>query len=114
MLSVFPDILFLSPFAMLFMRLAAATVFGYAAWQHIPQASMLARVVAVLEIVCAALLLVGLYTQPAALLGIAMFFLYTFIPSLRTVPTSTNLLLLVLCASLLLSGAGALAFDLPL
>ena len=112
MLSVFPDILFLSPFAMLFMRLAAATVFGYAAWQHIPQASMLARVVA--EVVCAALLLVGLYTQPAALLGIAMFFLYTFIPSLRTVPTSTNLLLLVLCASLLLSGAGALAFDLPL
>ena len=113
MLSVFPDILFLSPFAMLLMRFAAATVFGYAAWQHIPQASMLARIVAVLEIVCAALLLVGLYTQPAALLGIAIFLLHMFIPSLRTVPTSTELLLFVLCLSLLLTGAGKLAFDLP-
>src|SRR3989344_5700059 len=103
MLSVFPDILFLSPFAMLLMRLAASAVFGYAAWQHIPQASMLARSVAVLEIVCAALLLVGLYTQPAALLGIAISFLYMFIPSLRSAPTSTGLLLLVLCASLLLT-----------
>ena len=114
MLSVFPEILFLSPLAALFIRIAAASVFGYAAWKHLPQTTIIARGLAIVEIVFALLLFAGLYTQPAALLGIVLSFINMYIPSLRVVPTSTMLLLFVLCASLLLTGAGAFAFDLPL
>ena len=114
MLSIFPEILFLSPFAALFLRVAAGAVFGYAASRHIAQGDLLSRGVGGIEIICAVLLFAGLYTQPAAILGIALFLVHASIPRLRVVPVSAGFLLLTICISLLLTGPGAFAFDLPL
>ncbi len=114
MLSLFPEILFLAPFSAFLIRLSVAVLFGYAASKHFAEPDMTMRALAAIEGVCAAMLFLGLYAQGAALLGILLFFVHAFNPRFRTFPTSTGALLLVLCISLLVTGAGPLAFDLPL
>jgi hypothetical protein len=114
MLSLLPELLFLSPFAALLIRVTAAIVFGYAAWKHFSTPGNAVRSVALVEGICAALLFVGAYTQAAALFGVVILAIHGLKSSLRTLPTSTALLLLILCLSLLVLGAGPFAFDLPL
>ena len=114
MLSLFPEILFLAPFSALLIRVATAAIFGYAASKHLTEPDMTLRALGTTEGVCALLLFLGLYAQAAALLGIALFFIHAFLPRARVLPTSSGLLLLVLCISLLVTGPGPLAFDLPL
>jgi len=70
------------------------------------------------EIVVALLLIVGLFTQIAALLGIVialkmLWFGETY-PRFIHHEKATYLLLLVILLSLLVTGAGAFAIDLPL
>jgi uncharacterized membrane protein YphA (DoxX/SURF4 family) len=73
---------------------------------------------AIVEFAVAALLIVGLFTQAAALIGAiaalkdivwrkryAAFFLLTY---------AASVLLLAICIALAVSGPGAFAFDLPL
>ena len=114
MLPLFPEILFLAPFSALLIRVAASAVFGYAASKHLRDQGMTMRAVGAAEGVCALMLFLGLYAQAGALLGIALFLVHALQPQFRTLPASTGWLLLVLCVSLLLTGAGPLAFDLPL
>ncbi len=123
MLNFFPELLFLAPFSAFFIRLAASFVFGYLSLQHF-KGTGTARIVGAIEGVCAVLFLLGLYTQLAAILG----FIVAGVHILRkeyTLPLSTLLLLLILCLSLLVTGAGPftvtigslvfpLSFDLPL
>lgn len=114
MLSVFPEILFLSPLAAFLIRLALATLFAHTAWNHVQRPDAASRALAIVEIGVAVALALGAWTQPAALLGGLIVVVWLMQPLLRTVATSTILLALVMCLSLILTGAGAFALDLPL
>jgi len=114
MLSLFPEILFLAPFSALLLRLALAFVFAYAAWTHVSRGEMLVRALGVAEIAVAVALFTGSWTQAGALAGIVVAALWLFSPSWSTYARGTVLLSLAICVSLLVTGAGAFAFDMPL
>ena len=131
-LSLFPQILWLAPFSATLLRLAAAFVFFSIAWTHIEKREELSQInflivgrgawiptiAVIIEFGIAVTLLVGIYTQAAAILGTLgalKFFIWkrrygAMIPLSRT----ASLLLLIICFSLLFTGPGAFAFDLPL
>ncbi len=114
MLSLFPDILFLAPVSAFIIRIALAVAMGYAAWKHFAAPENGLRASAVLEAAVAAALVAGIWTQAAALAGFVVASLAVIFPRLKTLPLSTTLLSLVMFLSLLVTGAGAFAFDLPL
>ena len=114
MLSLFPQILFLAPFSATLIRLTLAVLLVYAAWRHIGRNDAVARTLGVLEFAAGLALFVGAWTQGVALaafLGILGGYVF---PRMRIYPMSTMLLGLVLCLSLVVTGAGIFAFDLPL
>ena len=133
MLSLFPQILFLAPAGTALLRISAALTFiywGYFYWTHLAEVSeerlpivgmvptWLVSIGALLCAATGALLLVGLWTQAAALVG-ALGALKSAILGKRysevfPFPRSASLLLFAICLSLVVSGAGAFAFDLPL
>ncbi len=114
MLSVFPEILFLSPLAPFLIRLALGGFFIHAAWTHMKDTGILPRTFSVIEGAIAVLLLAGAWTQPAALGAFFVIVIHMLMPKLRTISFGTLLLALVMCLTLLVTGAGAFAFDLPL
>ena len=114
MLSLFPELLFLSPFAAFLIRLSLTAVFAYSAWTRIPHAQMLLKVFGVIDGVIAVALLVGFYTQLAALLGALCTVAWLVKSDWNPLPTSTATLALIMCLCLLILGAGPFAFDLPL
>jgi len=131
-LSVLPQLFFLSPLATTLLRIAAAVVFAkyaYFAYSHRKELSAVPVMIvgsgmwipmisSIFATVVAACLFLGLYTQLAAIGGAvaALKMLiwhrryHMFVPFSRT----TCGLLLVICLSLIITGAGAFAFDLPL
>ena len=137
MLNIFPDLLTYSFFAPTLLRVAAAGVMFALAYKYYRTRGALAHArfpvigvagawvvwwIIALTGALGAALLVGYYTQIAALVGLAGGLKYTvyrkFYPDLVSVrfPLSQGTLVLfcVICLSLLLTGAGALALDLPL
>ncbi len=114
MLSIFPDILFLAPLAPFVIRIALAVLFVSVGWSRVYQNDLVLRSFALVEIAVAAALALGAWTQPAALAGALVVLAWIVRPTLRPTPVSTALLALVMCLSLLVTGAGAFAFDLPL
>ncbi len=132
MLNTFPHLLVLGFFASTLLRVAVACLFFYAsysAYKHrdtaahlrfpiIGEASWVGKFTMLMYAAIGLMLLLGAYTQIAALLaGLTsikgLLFCKRFGP-LFPYPRSTYLLILVICLSLLVSGAGAIAFDLPL
>lgn len=117
MLSLFPELLFLSPFAALLIRIAAAIVFGQMGYTHIRNDERVwVKALGIFEIVVAILLAVGFLTQLAALAGMIVLSIVFYIgwvsrPAIRE---PAWWLMFVMCFSLLILGAGPLAFDLPL
>jgi hypothetical protein len=114
MLSVFPEILFLSPLAATLIRAALALLFAYTAWYHIERSDIASRVLGVVELIAAGLLLAGAWAQPAALVGAVIVAIWYFQPSSRVVAVSSIGLAFIMCLAVLFTGPGALAFDLPL
>ncbi|OGG58560.1 hypothetical protein A2765_02435 [Candidatus Kaiserbacteria bacterium RIFCSPHIGHO2_01_FULL_56_24] len=114
MLSLFPELLFLAPFSAFVIRISVSIVLAHAAYKHLPVSSAATRTLGVIEGLCALLLFIGAYTQAAALVGLCIFLIHIFMPSLRPLPRSTIILALILCLSLIVTGAGPFAFDLPL
>jgi hypothetical protein len=132
MLNPFPDLLTFSFFAPTILRLATAGAFAYGAyflWVHrmriaerrfplVGHAPWLGASLAVAHALLAVMLGAGYYTQIAALLGglgtVKALFLIRRYPELFPLSRGTYVLLLIMLLSLLLTGAGALAFDLPL
>ncbi|MEK7132999.1 MAG: hypothetical protein AAB830_03005 [Patescibacteria group bacterium] len=114
MLSVFPDILFLAPFSAFLIRIALALVFIFAGWKHFSREKNPARALAAFEIIAAISLASGAWTQVGALLGIIIASLWLTFPHTRAVSKIATLLALVMCVSLLVTGGGVFAFDLPL
>ena len=132
MLNPFPGLLDFVFFAPTLLRIAAAACFffiAYAQWIRrdelahtvyplIGKAPWLAPASVVAHALIGLMLLAGWYTQFAALIGLAASFkailfaktLPRFVPLCR----GEYILLMVILASLMLSGAGALAYDLPL
>ncbi|MFA7309892.1 MAG: hypothetical protein WC050_03205 [Candidatus Paceibacterota bacterium] len=114
MLSLFPQILFLAPFSALLIRIALAVLFAAAAWRHASHDAALTRSWGVVEAIIAAALFVGAWTQAFALLGGVLILVGMYFPRVHIHNRTVASLALVLCLSLLVTGAGALAFDLPL
>lgn len=114
MLSVFPELFFLAPFSALVIRVALGSVFMYCALRHIGNPDNTSRALGAAEGIIAALLIAGAWTQPVAILGVLAIGTWFWLPKLRTVALGTALLSLVLALTLLITGAGPLAFDLPL
>ena len=91
MLSLLPQVLFLTPLAIAVIRITLGILFLYAAWRQFPEKDVLTRILAALIV-----LLVWLFSPK------------------RIYPVSTLLLALVMALSLVVTGPGAFAFDLPL
>ncbi len=132
MLNPFPDLLTYGFFAPTLLRFVAAVVFvwiAYYQWRHrdelaklrfplIGSGAWIVWVTIILEVITAAGLLFGYQAQYVAILG-ALFGLKYFVwgPHYQSIfPLSrvASAMLFVICLSLLLSGAGAWAFDLRL
>ncbi len=136
MLNPFPTLLYLTFFAPTLLRIAAAVVFFYLAYHTLRRKDAIAAArfplgltgswivwLAVLaELLIAVCLFAGLYTQWAAILaalGALKALAYRRLwpeLSLLVFPISsgTSFLLLVISLSLIITGAGAFAFDIPL
>ena len=131
LLSLFPQVLFLAPLATTMLRVAAGIVFLLLAWTHWQKREEMAAekifllggvwvptVAFIAESVIGACLVLGIYTQVIALLG-ALGALKCFVWKRRfgqflPLSRTASALLFVICLSLVATGAGAFAFDLPL
>ena len=84
----------------------------------IPNPKYVLKAFSYLQMIAGFFVFIGLYTQIAALVLILLTFIETFIEykesSLLRRDLGFYLMMFVMSASLLLSGAGAFAFDLPL
>lgn len=114
MLTLFPQLLFLAPMAAFAIRVALVVLIVLAAWKHVGSRDITLKTLGVFEIAIALGLLVGAWTQAAALFGALLITLSLAFPKLRIYPLSTTILALVMIATLVVTGPGAFAFDLPL
>lgn len=132
MLNPFPDLLSYSFFAPTLVRMAAALIFFHLAYYHSQNKDSLATVsfpvvgagawipllIACAETIVGAGLFFGYVTQISAAVGAAIALKYfvwnTKFPQFFVLSRAATLLLFAMCVSLALSGAGAVAFDLPL
>ena len=127
MLAVFPALLDYSEVAISLLRITAGSFFflfgirlTHVAWQ-VQGKGMWVRVVGLMyglaKLTAGLLLTFGLYTQIGALLG-ATLSLLTFSQSISTASNRSGqqvqLLLFVICVSIIFLGPGIIAFDLPL
>ena len=112
--SVFPSILFLAPFSAFFIRIALALVLLYALKKHWSVTDIKFRLLAAAELAVAVSVALGAWTQTGALVGGALAIFWLARPAMRPVSFIATLLTIVLCISLILTGAGPFAFDLPL
>ena len=134
MLSVFPDLLAFGLVAPLLLRLSLGVLFLEFGWKKLAgdrekktaffetlglrPGAYYAVGFGTLEVVCGLMLIVGLYTQVAALIALAIsgsaYALKKKYPEHFKNDRYFFFLLVVISFSLLFSGAGFLAFDLPL
>ena len=132
MLSLFPEILFLTPFGPSILRIAAGIIFLLIAYTHFKRRDELSKenfvvigsgiwipvLTALVELTVGAGLVLGAYTQAAAIAGVLLslkhFVWRNRYPRFFSLSRVTSALLCAICLSLILTGAGALAFDLPL
>jgi len=127
MLSIFPSLLTYGLLAPLILRVVLGLVFIHTGYHKLASKSVdgtnkppraLVQSVALIQIITGLALFVGLYTQIAALVVILLTIWFLIIklqgknPS--GYPVHIILIILAIAFSLLFSGAGFLAFDLPL
>lgn len=134
MLSVFPSLLTYDQLAPFILRVVVGVIFlelGYlklgkekSAWNmffqtiHFRPSYLFVTLLALIEIVSGAFLVVGYLTQVAALVMAIILFAEAYVELRDGALLKRDIvfytLLLAICISLLLTGAGAFAFDLPL
>ena len=134
MLSVFPNLFLYSPLAPFILRVAVGLILlelGYlklskerSTWNlffqtiHFKPSHFYVALLAAVEIVFGSFLIVGYLTQIAALVMAIILFAEAYVElrdgSLLKRDIVFYTLLLVICVSLVLTGAGKFAFDLPL
>ena len=108
------QLFFLLPLTWALLRVSVAVVFALAAWKHFTDTETREKAVSVLEGVIAIGLFVGFYAQYAAIAGALVACAWAFSMTLRPMPKSTVVLVLIMCVTLIITGAGPFAFDLPL
>lgn len=119
-LSLFPSLLTWQLVSPLLIRLVLAAVLIHWAYKEIrnPVATVHAKGLCIIEGAAGVLLLAGLYTQGAALVATIDLFLRLIGRVTRkaflTDGVNYYLILLIMAVSLLFTGPGFLAFDLPL
>jgi len=134
MLNPFPDLLTYSLLAPFILRVVAGLIFidlGILLFKNekerwlislsslkIPNPKLAIKILGSIEIMAGVMLILGFYTQIAALVLTLLTFTEVFIEYKQPEILKRNLvfylMLLAIVFSLLLSGAGAFAFDLPL
>lgn len=132
MLNTFPSLLTYSFFAPTLLRVTVALTFAYIAYVQYKRREEIAKmrvpmvgkiggliwVALVIEALMALALLVGYCTQIAALLGLLLsikHYVYAKkYPLVIPLGRADYIFIFVICLSILLTGAGAFAFDLPL
>lgn len=129
-LNIFP-ILYLSLLAHALLRITLGLILGHLGYRHlhthkdlkttfaaIPQVSALLWVLISLELLAAVMLILGAFTQIAALITLTLSLLFLASTRIDTHPTIPqplfSLLVLAVSLSLLITGAGAFALDLPI
>ncbi len=132
MLSLFPGLLYLAPLATALIRIAAGLTLLHLSYEfirtrehiahtkvmgiHVPQ--WLTLFGALVIFIAGVLLAIGLYTQAIAIVGMLVGLKHAVFarryPGIMPISAGMGLLLFIICLSLLFSGAGAFAFDLPL
>lgn len=133
MLSLFPQILFLAPLGTTLLRIVAGVYVLYIAYRvaadteeyqkerfpivgHAP--SWLLWLGAIITFAIGLLLVIGLYTQAAAILAgltaLKIAIVDRWYGRIMPLSTAAAILLFFVCLSLLVSGPGIYAFDLPL
>jgi uncharacterized membrane protein YphA (DoxX/SURF4 family) len=118
MLSLFPDLLTYSFYGITLLRVATGLVLLAHAWEHFNHSPTLSsRLLALVEAVIAGLLIIGLFTQAAALL-LTLLIIGTLAINYRhkdkKISWSFYFLLAVIGLSLATMGPGAWAIDWPL
>jgi len=132
MLSLFPQLLFLAPTGTSLLRIAAGLTYLFLAYWHgkkirelsdvkfivVGKGTWIIYVAILFEGITGALLFTGYLTQAAAIAG-ALMALKSLIwskryPQFFPLNRAASALLLAICLSLIVSGAGSFAFDLPL
>jgi uncharacterized membrane protein YphA (DoxX/SURF4 family) len=131
MFSFFPQLLFLTPLAIAILRVTAGLYLiyiGYFLWSERDVLSKesfpiigrmpiwLSAIAAIVQTILGILLIVGAWTQLAALLGLivalkCVLFARTY-KKIMPLDRSASVLLLIILLSLVIMGAGAFAFDL--
>ena len=112
MLSLFPYALSFGLFAPTLLRITLTAVLAYAAWKDLDTKDTRTRFLGIAETLAATLIFVGLWTQAAALLAALISGIWFFSPA-KTYSVSTILMTFAISISLIVMGAGRLAFDLP-
>ena len=115
-LSLFPQILFLGPlFAPLLFRLLIGGFIIFRGWQRHNKTYKWACFVYALP---GLMLILGLYTQALAIVGVLVLGLDYYVDKKTTQPSLDTILLFAFCViiliSLIFTGPGLFAFDLPI
>jgi uncharacterized membrane protein YphA (DoxX/SURF4 family) len=131
LLNPFPALLDYRIFAPVLLRVAAGAVFIYLAYVHyqhreqvssmnfpvIGRASWVGWFAVIVEAVIGIALAFGYYTQIASIVGVIAALKHVIwrnkYPSFFVLPRTTSLLLIAILLSLLVTGAGLFAFDIP-
>lgn len=114
MLSLLPEVLFLGAFAATLIRVSLAIMFAYNAWINVSKGDVAVRAFAIIEIATASALFIGAWTQAFALAAVLIGVIALVLPQFRVWPRSTVALMIIMALTLVVTGAGAFAFDLPL
>lgn len=118
-LTPFPDLLYLEIIAPFLLRIVAGTFFLYLMLRHFQmrRETRGSLSLAVLELLVAVALIAGAYAQIAAIVA-SLISVAALVKKGRRLfmplPRSTYILLIAISLSLLVTGAGAFAFDLRL
>lgn len=122
MLSLFPSLLTYELLGPFLLRLTLGVTFAYFGYKRIKSqkenSNTRITVYGAVEIALAVLMIIGLYTQLAALV-MALILVIKLVYKIKKRAFLTDgvnyyLLLLVMALSILVTGAGAFAFDMPL
>jgi len=119
MLSLFPNLLVFQGFAPLLLRLTLGIIFVFWAYRKIRNKKDKGPLsLALLHAVVGILLIIGLFTQAAALISLIIF-AFGLIQKMKDRAFLTDgvnyyFILFIISFSLLLTGPGLFAFDLPL
>jgi uncharacterized membrane protein YphA (DoxX/SURF4 family) len=127
MFTIFPSLLTYRLLGPTILRITLGIIFAHAGWHKTrasqspeisPKLLKVIRVVGWIEILIAISMIAGIWTQIGALAVIILSVYFSYIKTKGQNPTgypvAFNFLLIAIALSLLVSGAGKLAFDLPL